>query len=355
MTEKDLIAIRLSNQQITRHQCQTIEELVKWMLVMQSQEFAMAKWAIGLRMKGISEKDVDLAFNEGRILRTHVLRPTWHFVSPADIGWMIRLTAPKIRKTMGYYCEKMGIDKKIVNKAVQLLTKHLQGHQFMTREQLKKLFEASKIDTADERMALILMQAELDCVICSGPRIGNQFSYALMSERAGSQDTFSKEDALKELAGRYFNSRGPATLRDLSYWSGIPQKDARQAVEGLGKPFRKITVNGNDYYYNTDQPATAINTKASFLVPDYDEFGMSYKNKGAFNLRGRATLENLAATSGFPHHFVIDGKLSGHWTGTAIRRKQKVGTKPFEKLSGTAARKLQSAVKRYERFFNAGR
>jgi hypothetical protein len=144
MKEKDLIAFRLTNQQIARHQFRTVEDLVNWMLVMQSQEFAMAKWAIGLRMSGIAEKDVDLAFNEGRILRTHVLRPTWHFISPSDIGWMIHLTGPKIRKIMGYYCEKNGVDKRIITKSNDLLAKHLRSGQFLVREQLRELFEGSK-------------------------------------------------------------------------------------------------------------------------------------------------------------------------------------------------------------------
>ena len=354
MKEKDLIAFRLTNQQISRHQFKTVEDLVNWMLVMQSQEFAMAKWAIGLRMSGITEKDVDLAFNEGRILRTHVLRPTWHFISPSDIGWMIHLTAPKIRKIMGYYCEKNGVDKRIINKSNDLLAKHLQGGQFLMREQLRKILEGSKINTAGERMALILMQAELDSIICSGPRIGNQFSYAFLPERAGKQKILSNEEALIELAGRYFRSRGPATVQDLSYWSGIPQKDARRAAEGLNKDFRKMPWDGREFYCSIHQVAAPINAKASFLVPDYDEIGMSYRDKGAFSLRERAATENAGPGAGFQHFFVIDGKVGGYWKPTLLKTKRKVETKPYIQLSDTGARKLQSAVKRYDRFFNAG-
>ena len=194
----------------------------------------------------------------------------------------------------------------------------------------------------------------IDGVICSGPRIGNQFSYAFLPERAGQQKILSNEEALIELAGRYFRSRGPATVQDLSYWSGIPQKDARQAVEGLNKDFRKMGWDGREFYFSVHQVAAPINTKASFLVPDYDEIGMSYKDKGAFSLRGRSATENAGPEAGLQHYFVVDGKVSGYWKTTLVKSKRKVETKPYTQLSDTGARKLQSAVKRYERFFNAG-
>lgn len=168
MNSSDLILHRLNNQQIAKTNFQKPEEIVYWMGAMQAQEYAMAKWAIGLRLDGVGHAEVEAAFDRGDILRTHVMRPTWHFVAPADIRWLLALTAPHVKRINSYYYRKWGLDRKIFRKAHRTIAKALEGDRHLTRSKLKIELERAGITGDSLRMAGIFMEAELDALICSG-------------------------------------------------------------------------------------------------------------------------------------------------------------------------------------------
>src|SRR3954466_11420365 len=112
MTNEEIFCYRLINQKIATTRFKKPVEIGRWLGAMQAQEYAMAKWAIGLRLPGLKDEDIEKAFNEGAILRTHLLRPTWHFVIPEDIRWILALTAPRIRAASASYYAKFGLDTK---------------------------------------------------------------------------------------------------------------------------------------------------------------------------------------------------------------------------------------------------
>ncbi len=143
----------------------------------QSQDFAGAKWAIGLRTNGLTEADVERAFTDGSILRTHVMRPTWHFVTPADIRWLLALTSPRVRALLAYNDRQLEIDKVTLKKSDDVLAKTLQGGKQLTRLELGEALQKNKINTDDLRLTHLVMHAELSGVICSGARQGKQFTY----------------------------------------------------------------------------------------------------------------------------------------------------------------------------------
>ncbi len=225
MKNADIIHRRLANQMLTDSQLRSPEEIVHWMVAMQSQDYSMAKWAIALRSSKLLSQEIDKAFNDGKILRTHLMRPTWHFVSPGDIRWLVQLTAPRIRTTMAGMNRKLDLNAATIKKTNDIIGKSLMDGKYLTRPDLQKQLKINGIIAEGERLGLIMMNAELDLVVCSGPKIGKQFSYALLDERVPPVPSLSREETLTGFAKRYFESRWPATIHDFAYWSGLTIKD----------------------------------------------------------------------------------------------------------------------------------
>jgi hypothetical protein len=214
MTISEIVKSRLINQQIAETKFRNPKEIVAWMAAMQAQEYAMAKWAIGLRLPGLKNADIENAFNEGSILRTHLMRPTWHFVTPEDIRWMLMLTAPRVNAANAYSYRKFELDIEILKRCNDTIIKALQGGKQLTRATLKAALEQERIFADGLRLSYIMMHAELDGIICSGVRQGKQFTYALLDERVPPAKVLERDEALAELTLRYFTSRGPATVKD---------------------------------------------------------------------------------------------------------------------------------------------
>jgi len=176
------------------------------MCAMQAQEYAHAKWAIGLRMSSPSDKAVDKAMTTGAILRTHVLRPTWHFVLPQDIRWMLSLTAPRINAGNAAMYKKQEVTDAIFNKSFDVFIKTMQGGKQLTRAEIVSALHETDIATDDLRLTILLMKAELEQLICSGARQGKQFTYALLDERAPMTPAIDRDEAVARLVLRYFTA-----------------------------------------------------------------------------------------------------------------------------------------------------
>jgi hypothetical protein len=346
---------RLINQQIAGTKFKTPAEIVSWLVAMQAQEYAMAKWAIGLRLPGYTDAIVEKAFNNGDILRTHVMRPTWHFVTPADIRWMQELTAPRVNAFNAFMYRKMEVDTKIFNRCNDILGKSLEGNNYLTRTAIELELKKKKIVANGVRLACILMRAELDKIICSGPRQGKQFTYALMDERAPIKKSISytKDEALSEICRRYFTSHGPATLQDIAWWSGLTVKDVKAGISMLPKEF----VRG-DLIYNEEQNRNAVYSPATvkrsstFLMPDYDEYGISYKDRSAIFNSKKDEKQHPGNKPVSYHMVVIDGLIAGTWRRTVNGGKLKMETVPFHPLNKAKTSALDRAVKKYLAFIN---
>ena len=216
-----LASQRLANQGLVSPSFTTPVDVVSWLGAVQAQDYYGAKWAVGQRMREATDDAIEAAFTEGAILRTHVLRPTWHFVAPADIRWMLRLTAPRVNTTIGSYYRKLGLDDTVFRRTNKALTRALRGGRQLTRDALRQAVDRAGVVADGVRFGFILLRAELDGVICSGPREGKQFTYALLDERVPEARALTRDEALAELTRRYFTSRGPATVRDFVWWSGL--------------------------------------------------------------------------------------------------------------------------------------
>jgi len=235
---KNISHIRLITQQIEATKFTTPREIVSWMGAMQSQDYNMAKWAIGLRLPGTIDATIEDAFNKGEILRTHVLRPTWHFVAAEDIYWMLELTSPQMNSLLKSRQKQLELTKTIFAKSNSIIETAVSGGKHLTREELMILLKKARIALTHERCYHLMYQAELNGIVCSGNMKGKNQTYALLEERVKKTKQIAREEALAKLAIRYFTSHCPATVEDFIWWSGLNITDGKHALEMVKKNFK---------------------------------------------------------------------------------------------------------------------
>jgi len=281
MNQNDIANLRLISQQIAKTNFKTAKEIVGWMGGMQAQDFHMAKWAIGLRLKNVREQNVDAAISSGEILRTHLLRPTWHFVSADDIYWMINLTAPRIKSFMKGRNKQLELSEKVFKECNSIIQKALRNDNHLTRKELLNEINKAKISTDNNRGSHILMNSELDGIICSGRIKERQITYALLDERIPKTKAIDKEEALAKLAARYFESHCPATLQDFIWWSGLSVTDAKLGLELIKSNFISKKINTGEYWFRDSFSFSKKQKESIFLLPAFDELLISYKDRSA--------------------------------------------------------------------------
>jgi hypothetical protein len=342
-----LLRLRLHNQQLTSPRHRTPQAVVRSLVALQAQEYAMAMWAIALRLRDAAhDADIERAFDAGRILRTHVLRPTWHFVAPADIRWLLALTAPRVHAANAYMVRQLDLNAAVFRRATAAVVGALRDEENLTRGALQSVLAASGIAAAGPRLAYLLMHAELEGLICSGPRQGKQFTYALLERRAPHAKTLDGDAALAELSRRYFTSRGPASARDFALWSGLTLTQARAGIETLGRTFVRETVAGETFVHARPTVEPRSQTGVTFLMPDYDEYGMSYEDRRALlpdAPRGRQRSPAIA----FNRMIIVDGRIAGSWRRDA---KGRIETKFAVALTPAKLRAVDAAKQRFTEF-----
>ncbi|MDB5114634.1 MAG: Winged helix DNA-binding protein, partial [Mucilaginibacter sp.] len=300
----------------------------------------------GIRVKGLTDAAIEKDLNEGKILRTHVLRPTWHFVSPADIGWMLKLTAPKIKGFAKIHYRQLGIDEAMLIRSKNVLTSALANGKQLSREELLPLFKNNKVNTDDTRISFLLMDAELDGLICSGARKGKQFTYALLEERVPNLKQLDLEEALATLAKRYFISRGPATVKDFAWWSGLNISDAKLGLELTRVFLNHEIINGQAYWFSNQLPEAKKST-GIYLLPAFDEYNIAYQNRD-FSIGPEYQIKTRNGI--FKPSLLINGRVAGLWKRTEKKDTVLIEVNPFTKLSDLAARKITVEAKRYGKF-----
>lgn len=339
MTTSALVSQRLNNQKLASSNFKKPVEVVRWLGAVQAQDFGAAKWAIGMRMLPATDAVIEKAFNEGKILRTHVMRPTWHFVAPEDIRWLLQLTGARVKSKCGLYFRKLELDDALFKRTNRVLTKALSGGKYLTRAALQKLLNETGVDAGDPiRLAHIFLRAELDQVVCSGPRIGKQFTYALFDERVPATKPLDRDEALAKLAQRYFTSHGPATLQDFVWWSGLTMADAQHSI-ALTR-LEKMIIDKQDYWTVPRAKATQPEHPAH-LLPAFDEYTVAYKDRQAF-----VDQQSMTAMGLLGPLVIIDGKLVGTWE----RKSGTITLRPLRTLTKSDKSAIAAAVARYEAF-----
>jgi len=325
MNLRNIATIRLESQQIAGTTFKTPKEIVRWMGAMQAQDFYMAKWAVGIRLPTSTDRIVQQAIDSHEILRTHLLRPTWHFVSADDIYWMLELSAPQVKALMKSGNKSLELTNSVFKKSNSIIERALEGNKHLTREELMTILQQAKINTDSIRSAYLMMQAELDKIVCSGITKDKKQTYTLLSERVKKSKTLHKEEALAQLAQRYFTSHCPATVQDFRWWSGLPAADARQALELVKKNFISEII-GTQTYWLTNSFSSSKKEEASlYLLPAYDEFTISYKDRTA-SLQAEHHARSISINGIFKPTIVINGEVKGLWKRTFKGEKVSIET-----------------------------
>ena len=316
-------------------------DVVRWLGAVQAQDFNAAKWALALRMRQATDAGVEEAYNDGQILRTHVMRPTWHFVAPEDIRWLLQLTAPRVNVRSGPNYRKLELDNATFKRSNKILTGALQGGKHLTRSALKKVLNQSGIAADDTvRMAHILLRAELDGVVCSGPRIGKQFTYALLEERTPATSSLTRDEALEKLTRRYFTSHGPATLQDFVWWSGLTAADARHGVELVDRHLRQELI--EEKVYLSPRAVKASRKHTAHLLPAYDEYTVAYKDRQTvFAQNDGITTWGLLGPI-----VIVDGRVVGTWK----RTNEEIALNFSKNLNEPQRLAITNAANRYAAF-----
>jgi hypothetical protein len=350
MARLDIPRQRLHNQGITPATFTKPRDVVEWLAAVQAQDYAGAKWALGLRLQGATDDEVDHAFAEGAILRTHLLRPTWHFVTPADIRWLLALTAPRVHAVNASMYRKLELDNTTFKRSHAALAKALQGGRQLTREELRGVLHKAGIATdSGLRLGYILMHAELDGIVCSGARRGKQFTYALLDERAPHAKMLEREEALAELARRYFLSRGPATVQDFAKWSGLTITDARHGLEAVKAQLRQEVVDGQSYWFSTSRPSARAVSPSAYLLSVYDEYISGYQDRSAI-VDPRHAARLWAMGNALSYIIVVDGQVVGTWKRTLRKGTVMIETNIFKRLTKAEKRAVAVAADRYGAF-----
>jgi len=346
---RDVIRRRLTSQFLTTRGPATAAEVVRALGAVQAQDYAGAKWALGVRTRGESDAEIERQVDEGKILRTHILRPTWHFVAPEDIRWMLALTGPRVKQAMAYHGRSLEIDAWTVRRSHDAIAKALTGGTHLTRLELADALTRARVGNArGQRLAHLVMEAELDGIVVNGARRGKQSTYALLDERVPAANPRDRDESLHSLATIYFTTRGPATLRDFSWWSGLPVADAKRALEMVRAELEMRVVNDENAWF--DPRVTPKSPTCALLLPNYDEYFIGYKDRSAIGKRVNGIAAVTGGTADLTHVALIDGELVGGWRRLAEKNGVVVSIELWSELSGAERRKIDRVVKDLGRF-----
>ncbi len=323
------------------------EDVVEGLLAVQAQDFVGAKWALAQRTTDSDDARVQRAYDEGRILRTHVLRPTWHFVSRADIRWLLELSGPRVHALNAYYYRYHGVDAGVAKRSNARIVKALGRGEHLTRAELRRalgtLAGGAKDDAGGDRLACLLMRAELDGLICSGTRRGKQHTYALLEERAPRGAKLGRDEALAELARRYVDGHGPAQVRDFAWWSGLALGAAKRALEACGGSLARTALEGKTYFVSAAPAAPRRQRHSVHLLPYYDELVVAFKDRSA--LIDPLVPPKPSVT--LSPSVLVDGRIVGGWRRTVAAGEVVISVELLRPLSSVEQRALDRVAARY--------
>ena len=349
MDPLEIVRRRLVTQRLAGTAADTVAAAVAWLGAVQAQEFAEVKWSLAERTENCADTDVEAAFSLGDIVRTHALRPTWHFLAREDARWILRLTRTRVHALNAYWYRRAELDDRVFALSEVVLRRVLGDGEPRTRSELAEALAAGGVEAAGPRLAYVLMHAELDEIICNGPRRGRQHTYALFDDRVpvASVDGRSRDSALAELVFRYFRSHGPATLRDFTTWSSLPVRESRAAADGMADRIDSVLDDNGIRWYSARAASVSPSPgrlEGAFLVPMYDETIVAYQDL-------RVVLAHpVDRADSIERAVVIDGRTVGTWKRTITGASVVVECSLFGQLSASERRALQDAVARFGRF-----
>lgn len=342
---------RLHNLQIASRALEKPSQVVAWLGAVQAQDYLGALWAVGLRTSNANEENVERAIADKSIIRTWPMRGTLHFVAAADVRWMLDLLTPRTLARSEWRHKQLELDDRILARSKELLVGALQGGRQLPRDALYGLLEAARISTTGGRGLHIVSRLAQEGLICFGAREDKQQTFALLDEWAPKARKMARDEALAELAQRYFTSHGPATLQDFVWWSGLGMTDARAGLEMAKSHLAQQANDGQTYWFDSSMRTAKDASPTAYLLPAYDEYTVAYKDRSAVldPLYGK---QKQTGNGIFFPTIVVDGQVVGTWKRTLKKSEVVITPGPFAKLNKAEARALAAAASRYGEFLN---
>jgi hypothetical protein len=352
MSDLGIARRRMRNSRLTGSGFTSPAEAVGWHLAMQAQDYGPAMWSIGQRAKGLREADVDRALTEGTIVRTHVLRPTWHFVGADDIRWLLALSGPRVQQGNAGRLRQLGLDARTLARSEKVVASALEGGTRLTRDELAKVFDRRKLDPGGQRMPYLLMHCELVGLIGSGGRKGKQQTYALLDERVPTGGLRrDRDEAVVELVRRYLTSHGPASVKDMSWWSGLTMTDLRKALDDLADEVGSESVDGIDLWSIASDDSRPPAARGVHLLQTYDELVVGFTESRFLGDSGaekaRAAYNDRTYPSG---GLILNGRIGGHWRRTLERDSIQVEIHLYDAPTKATTQAVRSAATKLGRF-----
>lgn len=339
---------RLRSQHLARPDFASPADAVRWFGAVQAQDYLGSLYAIGLRLAKGTQATVERAIADRAIIRTWPMRGTLHYVAPEDARWILKLLARRGLTSNGAMYRRLGLTQEVFARGHKVVEKALRAGQQLTRSEVYAALEAGGIRSAPEQRGLhILAYLARHELICFGPRRGKQPTFALLDEWIPAGRQLSGEEALAELARRYFLSRGPATLRDFAWWSGLKLAEARAGLHAAQSELRAQTI--NDITYWSDPKIETLRAPArprARLLPPFDEFTVAYKDRSA--VIDPETAKH--ALSGLGASILLDGRIVGTWRRTLSKDSAVVELRLLHRLSASQRLAAVKAAREYGDF-----
>jgi hypothetical protein len=358
MTTDEITQYRLRSQQIVQPESsgdspRSPGSIVAHLGAMQAQDYPGAKWSIGLRLPGVTDTDVERAIADRTIVRTWPMRGTLHFVAAADVRWMLELLTPRVIASSTRRHQELGLDAATFARATELFASALEGGKQLTRDEMYATLEAAGISTANQRGYHILGRTAQEGLICFAAHSSKQPTFALLDEWIPNAKRLEREEALAELAKRYFIGHGPATLQDFCWWAGLTTSDARIGLEAVKADLTEATADGKTYWMRPALPPQPVYSDAGttvHLLPGFDEYLLGYRDRSAALDPKHAPTIVPGNNGMFMSTIVVDGRVAGTWKRTANRKTVRVTAQPFEPLDERAKRGVVTAAQWYGEF-----
>lgn len=343
--------IRLLNQQLANPLFRQPKELISWMGAMQAQNYSMVRWAVGMRLKSATLRTVEEALRRGDILRTHVMRPTWHLVAAEDIRWMLKLSAQRIISANESFAKGYDLDisEELYTKSHLLLEKILCGKKSLTRQEIAEHFNREGIQVDTNRMNRFMARAEQVGLVCSGEDKGGKYTYMLLEERVAPVPEITKDEALARLARSYFRSHSPAVLQDFIWWSGLSATEAKQAVYLIESELTADQWKDQTWYVHNDCRTRGKLSGTVHLLPSYDEYLLGYKDRT--EVLPKEHYPKAFTNNGLFYPVILhEGQVIGNWNKSAKKSGPLVEHSCFRNGDCIDELALNQEKERYIRF-----
>ena len=350
MDTSEILSLRLTNQQICDTRFRSPHDLVVWLGAVQAQDYASARWSVGLRLSHSTSADIEEAIRDREVVRTWVLRGTLHIVAAEDVRWMLRLMGPRITaKSAGVY-RQAGLTDKVFEDGFLLLENALQGEKQLMRSQVVELWENAGITTNNQRGYLMLARAGLEGRICLGPMRDKQQTFVLLDEWIPHTKEFTREESLVEIGKRFFASHGPATIEDFMWWCGCTRSDARQTIDMLARRLIQVSIEEKEYLYIPHNFKTTKQTNNTFLLPGFDEYLLGYTDRSLI-IKETHRHQIYPKNAVYPGLIIIKGRVRGIWKRTIEKSGIHIKLSPFTKLDDKEKSEIDEVCATYGRFW----